>query len=745
MRSATSVLKGFGLVAGGGTICAGCFLEYDRRFPDTFQHSGAVRFARAATAAARVASLYLVTPQDLWGGCHERAAQILLDVAMRNRGVFIKVGQHMASMDYILPDAYVDTMRVLQSNAPLSDIRDVEAVICQELGIRDVEEAFEDFEPKPLGAASLAQVHRAQLKETGEVVAVKVQHREVMTSAVGDTSCVHWIVRMGSAIFPQARFWWLTDLMRECLPKELDFKHEARNAEEAERIVERLNEEMGVGAASIASFKKQQQQRHGGRGRGATEGGTQRVVLQVPKVHRKWTTQRVLTMQFCGGRRVDDVGHLTRKRINPGRVCRALGRLFSKMTYEEGFVNCDPHPGNILVDAEFVNGTEEREKGRTSGEGTGSQEREDEGRPPDLIRVTLLDHGLYSRLSPEFRYNYASLWCGLIEGEWDRVDRSAEFFGVERGLSRLFACICCGRQYAEIEEGGLKGAEERERARRKRERKEKRKKERRGGGGGPREEETETRSLGMEETMTFVEEQRKDAKAKLQSSVIAYFPDIMKILDTVPRDFLLLLKTKDLLQHLERTLGVDEKLALLPILRACVSETAAAEAQGTQGMWPLRLVRSQLIRWHASWKALQLSIAESVLAWREDCRHEAFLVLVRSKARSEGAGVRKGGGSGGSVRGGETRDAVRAERVDANGGAFKGLKETAEKEEGETGGSCEVSAGSVMRLRREMEKAEAEGGMVAQTGAEGGGHLESGDWAANLPFLLRILLWLLDL
>ena len=101
-----------------------------------------------------------------------------------NKGCFIKVGQHIGALEFLLPKPYTDTMKVLHSDAPQSTLEELYSVIREDFG-QDVENLFVDFEEKPLGAASLAQVHRAKLKD-GTEVAVKVQHPEVMKHAVVD-------------------------------------------------------------------------------------------------------------------------------------------------------------------------------------------------------------------------------------------------------------------------------------------------------------------------------------------------------------------------------------------------------------------------------------------------------------------------------------------------------------------------------------------------------------------------------
>lgn len=89
---------------------------------------------------------------------------------------------------------------------------------------------FLTFDTEPLGAASLAQVHRATLKNGAEV-AVKVQHHYVRGNAKVDTATMEYCVKIMGWLFPEFRFQWLVDESKKNLPIELDFLHEGKNVE----------------------------------------------------------------------------------------------------------------------------------------------------------------------------------------------------------------------------------------------------------------------------------------------------------------------------------------------------------------------------------------------------------------------------------------------------------------------------------------------------------------------------------
>jgi aarF domain-containing kinase len=109
---------------------------------------------------------------------HARSAQRLLSLCRLHGGIYVKAGQHIASLTFILPNEYTETLSVLQDRAPFHPYNEVEKTFFDDFGMR-ISDVFSMFEERPLAAASIAQVHRAQIKETGELVAVKVQHADV--------------------------------------------------------------------------------------------------------------------------------------------------------------------------------------------------------------------------------------------------------------------------------------------------------------------------------------------------------------------------------------------------------------------------------------------------------------------------------------------------------------------------------------------------------------------------------------
>ncbi|XP_018431185.1 PREDICTED: uncharacterized aarF domain-containing protein kinase 1, partial [Nanorana parkeri] len=137
---------------------------------------------------------------------HSRSAHRLLDLCCANRGTFIKVGQHLGAMEYLLPPEYTRTLSVLHSQAPPTPLPDVLRVIREELG-KEVKQVFAHFEETPQGAASLAQVHRAVLKD-GRTVAVKVQHPKVQSQSSRDIRLMEAAMVSGFPFLKIPRIHW---------------------------------------------------------------------------------------------------------------------------------------------------------------------------------------------------------------------------------------------------------------------------------------------------------------------------------------------------------------------------------------------------------------------------------------------------------------------------------------------------------------------------------------------------------
>ncbi|XP_055384602.1 aarF domain-containing kinase 1 [Condylostylus longicornis] len=360
---------------------------------------GIVRLARSTIAVIDIAQIYKKEVyykkwdekseeyDEAKSRAHKYAADRLLDLICKNKGVYIKVGQHIGGLQYLLPPEYVDTMKILHNDAPSNPIEDLFKVVKQDLK-KDVKDIFESFDPEPLGTASLAQVHKAKLK-TGETVAVKIQHPYVKGNSLVDMKTMEILVKLMTFIFPDFNIQWLVDETKKNLPQELNFLKEGQNAEKVS-----------------LQFSKYDW-------------------IKIPKIYWKFSTPRILVMEFVEGGHVTDVEYIRKNKIDPFDISTKIGKLYSDMIFINGFVHSDPHPGNILVN--------KNSKGKS--------------------QIILLDHGLYAQLTDKFRYDYSNLWLSILRVDREGMKKHAVNLGIKDELYGLFVCMITGRPWESIMKG----------------------------------------------------------------------------------------------------------------------------------------------------------------------------------------------------------------------------------------------------------------------------------------------------
>ncbi|KOB76456.1 putative aarF domain-containing protein kinase 1, partial [Operophtera brumata] len=261
----------YGSVAIGGTVTAVKLQDGDY----DYESLAIVRITRTAVTAVDIGRTYhtmLYSKEwdresdeylEVKSQAHKIGAQKLLELCKANKGVYIKVGQHVGALDYLLPTEYVATMRILHKDAPKNTVNELYKVIREDLK-KEPEEMFDDFEPEPLGTASLAQVHKAKLKD-GTVVAVKVQHDFVRKNINIDLRWMEFVISTMSKIFPEFQLSWLVDETKKNITKELDFLQEGKNSEKA--------------AVMFSNYKW----------------------LKVPKIFWEVSSERVLVMEYVSG------------------------------------------------------------------------------------------------------------------------------------------------------------------------------------------------------------------------------------------------------------------------------------------------------------------------------------------------------------------------------------------------------------------------------------------------------------
>jgi ubiquinone biosynthesis protein len=227
---------------------------------------------------------------------------------------FVKFGQLLSTRPDVVPPDIVAELRGLQdqvSPVPFMQIRDV---VETELDLT-LEQAFLAFDLSPIASASIGQVHRAALPD-GQEVAVKVQRPTAASQIEADLGLLYQAakllrerVRALEFIDPQE----LVDEFARSIRLELDYGHEARNAETFHRNFEKVN---GV---------------------------------VVPRVIRQYSTMRVLTLEFLDGTKVADLDLHAMRPDERRDVAYRMADTWMTMVFRHGFFHSDPHPANIFV------------------------------------------------------------------------------------------------------------------------------------------------------------------------------------------------------------------------------------------------------------------------------------------------------------------------------------------------------------------------------------------------------------
>ncbi|KAK7755974.1 hypothetical protein SLS62_001916 [Diatrype stigma] len=355
--------------------------------------------------------------------CHKRCAERTLDVLEKNGGIFIKLGQHLSAMTYLLPYEWTSTFIPLQDQCPVSSYESIERMFREDTG-EDLRDYFSDFAAEPIGAASLAQVHLATVKETGQRVAVKVQHPQLAVWAPLDLALTKFTFSTLKRFFPEYDLEWLSSEMEISLPQELDFQREAANAARTEQHFARLPG----------------RRRH-------------RMPLVIPDV--LWARRRILVMANESGHRLDDLAYLDAAGIDRDEVSAALAHIFNEMIFgRDAPLHCDPHGGNIAVRRRQPRGSNNSNSGAGSGTKTTVAERISGwlrwNQLPNF-EIILYDHGLYRDIPEDLRRSYAKMWLAVIDGDMAAMQRHAQdVAGISAEEFPLFASAITGRDFVSV-------------------------------------------------------------------------------------------------------------------------------------------------------------------------------------------------------------------------------------------------------------------------------------------------------
>ena len=238
-----------------------------------------------------------------------------LRLALEELGpTFVKLGQMLSVRPDLVPENFINEFQKLQDEVQPFSVEQARAEIEVQLG-QPVEQLFSSFDEIPLAAASIAQVHRAVIKDDEQVV-VKIQRPNIRSVIETDLNIIFDLTGLIERHIPESELYNPTAIAQEfakTIRRELDFIREGRNIDRFRRNFEDDD------------------------------------TVYVPKVYWELTTERVLTMEFVDGIKISEMNKLEEAGLDRKIIAYNGAQAILKQVFEHGFFHADPHPGNIFV------------------------------------------------------------------------------------------------------------------------------------------------------------------------------------------------------------------------------------------------------------------------------------------------------------------------------------------------------------------------------------------------------------
>lgn len=311
---------------------------------------------------------------------------------------YIKLGQVLSTRPDLIPKLYIDELEHLQDDVPPMDFEQVEKTIEEELHAR-ISKLFASFDPKPLGSASLGQVHAAELRD-GRSVVVKVQRPKLREQLAED---IEYFRDLATFLTEHTSAGSRIDLIgvvqqvERALIDELDYRTEARNAALFRKM--------------LATFPH----------------------ILIPRVIDAYTTHKVLTIERIRGVKIDSIPPIARIEYDFTELAEEFAHAYLQQITDSGHFHADPHPGNVFI---VLPG---RENPKTPAEAmeddrrqvvrkgaTALVESENEAKaaavaaaPRDDPKLALIDFGMTAHLTGTMRDHVVRLLLAMAENNGD--------------------------------------------------------------------------------------------------------------------------------------------------------------------------------------------------------------------------------------------------------------------------------------------------------------------------------------
>ena len=270
---------------------------------------------------------------------------------------FVKLGQIMSTRPDLIPEDILVELKKLQDEVPAEPFDAIRAEVERELGC-ELAEIYESFDETPLASASIAQVHRARLRDGDHApdVVVKVQRPHVQAVMARDVDLLYWLAKAIVRSMPESQLYRPISLVEEfdrSVSAELDFSLEADNHERF------------------------------------TQNFEHNPHAKFPKVYRSASAKRVLTLEYLEGRKLYDA---QRAGVSGELIAKRSVEIIIQQIFEDGFFHADPHPGNIII-----LGTD------------------------DEPIIGMIDVGMVGRLSPKMRDRTIDLMLAAVREDYGGI------------------------------------------------------------------------------------------------------------------------------------------------------------------------------------------------------------------------------------------------------------------------------------------------------------------------------------
>jgi len=266
----------------------------------------------------------------IWDRLHQWGSARLQKTMNELKGFYVKTGQLISTRVDLFPRAYIDRLCELQDRLDPLPAEVVKAVISNELlDGKPIDSVFSDFQDVPLGSASVAQVHKATLRETGKVVAIKVMRPYIEPKLRGDVKNIIKFAKAFEDLLPLDYYLVFTEIA-ERMEDELDFRQEAK-------AMDSINDLLALKPDGTKRYKPW---------------------LHTPRSVPGMVTKRVLVMDFLEGKTLTQIGEEAKEsgdtsealaKLIGEKLIKALTKGFGQMVLQGGLFHGDPHPGNIMV------------------------------------------------------------------------------------------------------------------------------------------------------------------------------------------------------------------------------------------------------------------------------------------------------------------------------------------------------------------------------------------------------------